>query len=76
VHERFTLNAHELGSVPQGVAAAANTIGFGLLILLMLAITASDIFKLIGYQALSSAHPDTYRGGRASTVSATEILPQ
>lgn len=34
--------------IPQGVAGAANTIGFGLLILLMLVITASDIFKLIG----------------------------
>ncbi len=34
--------------IPQGVAAATNTIGFGLLILLMLVITASDIFKLVG----------------------------
>lgn len=32
--------------IPQGVAAAANSIGFGLLILLMLVITANDVLKL------------------------------
>lgn len=32
--------------IPQGVAATANSIGFGLLILLMLIITANDIGKL------------------------------
>ncbi len=33
--------------IPTGVANATNTIGFGLLILLMLVITANDIFKLL-----------------------------
>jgi regulator of sigma E protease len=34
--------------IPQGVAEKVNTVGFGLLILLMLAITASDVLKLVG----------------------------
>jgi regulator of sigma E protease len=34
--------------LPKGVAAAANTVGFALLILLMLVVTASDVWKLIG----------------------------
>lgn len=34
--------------IPQGVAGTVNTIGFALLILLMVVITANDIFKLVG----------------------------
>lgn len=34
--------------IPQGIAASLNTVGFALLLLLMLVVTASDIFKLLG----------------------------